>query len=163
MVQRNIRSTAFNALARRGLTKKELADKLLRKKFSDDQVSSTVEELHADGYIDECAIAEDHIRLGKESRLVGRFLLRFELLKRGIDEDQVQIALDKNYPESDEAGIALKFAERKLGTYNGISAEKRYRRLSAAVGRRGFNSEIIRSVLDELDVSPYENNNSRSI
>jgi len=153
-----LRSKAFLIIARRALTRKELKERLHRKKASVNQADVIVNEFYRKGYIDEKAIVEDALRLGKESRLVGRFLLRYELTKRGIKPDKIEEALDKDYPESDELEIARQFVDRKLHSYKDLPAVKRYRRLAGALNRRGFAADKTHQVLKGMGVEPFEEN-----
>lgn len=151
-----VRSKAIAMLARRSLTKKELKERLIKKGATANQAVVIVEDFTGKGYIDEDSIIEDTIRLSKESNLIGRFKLRFELKKRGIGQDTIETRLRITYPESDEYPVALKYAERKISSYSGISNEKRYRRLSAALNRRGFQADVIRKTLSDLDIDPFD-------
>lgn len=143
-------------LARRSLTQRELSDRLKRRKVPRDTAEAIAAEFSRKGYIDEAAIMSDHITNGREHRLAGRFLLRFELKKRGLDKDAIDQALDREYPGDMEPEVAVAFAERKLRSMTGLDAAKRYRRLGAALARRGFSSEIIGGIMDRLDLKPYD-------
>ncbi len=151
-----VRSKAIAMLARRSLTKKELKERLIKKGATAIQAVGIVEDFTRKGYIDEDSIIEDAIRLSRESKLIGRFKLRFELKKRGIGQEIIETRLSLAYPESDEYPVAMKFAERKVSSYSGISNEKRYRRLSAALNRRGFQADVIRKTLSDLDIDPFD-------
>jgi len=78
------RLAALKLLARRALTTRELVKKLILKGIPFEEAKATAIELERQGYIDERAIIEDFIRRGRETRLVGRFMLRFELQQRGV-------------------------------------------------------------------------------
>ncbi len=143
-------------LSRRALTKKELKERLIRKGASPEKAAEIVIEFNKRGYIDENTLIEDAIRLGKESRLIGRFMLRFELKKRGLSQEIIDTRLEDSYPQTDEYQVALKFAQRKKNSYSGVTNEKRYRRLSAALNRRGFMGDVIRKTLSDLDIEPFD-------
>ena len=146
------RLAALKLLARRALTTRELVKKLILKGIPFEEAKATAIELERQGYIDDRAIIEDFIRRGRETRLVGRFMLRFELQQRGVDQNLVEEQLEKLYPEKDEIAIAREFASRKLKSMSGLPVEKRLRRLGGALQRRGFSHEHIARVMLELEL-----------
>ncbi len=156
MKDEEVRSKAIGMLARRALTKKELKERLIKKGATPVQAIEIVDEFTRKGYVDENSIIDDAIRLGRESRLIGRFMLQFELKKRGLAQEKIDSRLADLYPTSDEYPIALNFAERKMSTYADISGEKRYQRLSATLNRRGFNADVIRKTLSDLNIEPFD-------
>jgi len=147
----DIRSQALSMLAKRALTRKELRDRLRRKKFPLAEVNQIVAEFHDKGYIDEQAIIEDAARLGKELKLQGRFLLRYELRRRGLPEAAVNAVLDQDYQPTEEYAVARTFAEHHAAKMTETDSAKKLNRLGAALQRRGFDVEVIQQVLDELE------------
>lgn len=145
----DIRGTALRMLARRALTRRELTARLKRKGFSAGAVRDAVQEIVAEGYIDEIGIAEDAVRHGRDERLVGRFLIRYELVSRGIREDVVEKILDRDYPAEVEADKARLFAERKVNSLKGLKPDKSavVRRVAGALERRGFRGDVIGEVI----------------
>ncbi len=149
-----LRSIALRLLSRRPLTARELNARLRRRGGNPGHVSGIVKELALKGYIDEAAIAEDCVRRGREDRLVGRFLLRFELIRRGLPEELVEKTLDEGYPETEEYPVAKRFAENKLRIMGELPSDKRYRRIAGALGRRGFTAETVAKVMREIGLEP---------
>ncbi|MBM3328571.1 MAG: RecX family transcriptional regulator [Calditrichaeota bacterium] len=139
-------------LAHRALTRREVNGRLKAGGVSPEAARETILELVADGYIDERAIAEDAVRLGRSERLVGRFLLRHELTRRGIPEQLVEEVLTRDYPNVSEPDVARKFVERRLRTSSGGSLlrETLLRRVAGALERRGFAGETIGIVMSEV-------------
>ena len=146
-----LRTAAFKLLSRRTLTKRELIDRLTRKGYSSETSKLVTHKLAEKGYINENAIVEDHIRRGREVRLVGRFLLKYELQRRGINQENVMEQLDRLYPECDEIDLALAFIERKTYSISDLPDDKRFKRLGGALQRRGFSAEVITNVMRKFN------------
>ena len=149
--EEKVRLIALKMLTRRALTLRELIDKLRRKGIDRNLAEDTARKCLDLGYIDEESITEDHIRRGREDKLTGRFLLRHELGKRGINHDLIERILDRLYPESDEKEIALRFALKRIKGMSDLPSEKRDRRVGSALHRRGFNAETIAAVMHEIN------------
>ena len=153
--EQEIRNKAIGMLARRSLTVKELKDRL-RKKGADSVIALKVtSEMVEKGYIDEGAIIDDAIRIGKDYKPKGRFRLRQELKNRGIGSEDIEAKLDEEYPDIDEFQVAMKFAERKQAAMTDLPNETRYRRLAGSLNRLGFSSDVIQKVLADLGIEPF--------
>ena len=145
-----LRRLALRWISRQPLTAFELKTRLYRRGGDPGQVSGMVQDFIEAGYIDEAAIAEDAVRRGREVRLVGRFLLKYELFKHGLDEELVNKTLDEGYPEREEGVVARRFAQKSLKTMQKQPSDKRYRRIAGALDRRGFKTETIAQVMREI-------------
>ena len=149
--EEKVRLTALKMLTRRALTLRELIDKLRRKGIDRNLAEDTARKYLDSGYIDEESITEDHIRRGREDKFAGRFLLKHELGKRGINRDLIDRVLDRLYPECDEKKIALRFALKRIKGMSDLPSETRDRRVGSALHRRGFNAEAIAAVMHEIN------------
>ncbi len=152
MTERNpnkeqLRQSALKMLTRRSLTVKELTERLRRKGAGKAVAGEIAFDFLKSGYIDEKAIVEDHIKRGREAKLVGRFLLSYELRQRGINAEMVDELLSKLYPENDELEIARQFAARKMSGMQDLPPDKRERRLAGSLQRRGFQQDTIAAIM----------------
>lgn len=162
METREFYKIALRMISRKPLTKKELIQRLRRKKASPNQIDQVVEELARKDFIDEKAIAEDYIRRSRGTKLISRFLVRYELEKRGIKPVVFEDILEAEYPEHVEIEVSLAFAKQKLRSCADQPAEVIYRRVGSALGRRGFANDTIRKTLDLLEIKPYGDIDSAS-
>ncbi len=104
------------------------------------------------GLVDDAALARDWVDSRQQRRQLSKRALRHELQHKGVDRDEIEVALSTVGAEEEyEAATAL--ALRRLRTMTGLSREVRYRRLAGALARRGFNggltTRVISEVLDE--------------
>lgn len=141
---------ALRMLSRRALTVRELVERLRKKGAPGKMAEAVAIQFREKGYIDERAIAEDHIRLGMEHKLAGKFLIRYELNKRGVNQQTGEDTLAELYPDEEEIAIARRLARRKLRGMEDLPPEKKERRLAGTLQRKGFPYEIIAAIIHEI-------------
>jgi len=139
------RQYAFLLLSYKARTKSELTQRLTRKGFSPDVVSRTLQRLAELKMVDDAGFAkrfaEDRIAIGHK----GKWRVRGELLKRGINRQQIDAAIEQ---APDETAAAREVAEKYLSRNRRLEPAVLKRRLYALLARRGFSPDTIRTVLD---------------
>lgn len=139
------RQYAFLLLSYKARTTSELRQRLTRKGFSPDIVSCTLQRLAELKMIDDAGFArrfvEDRIAIGHK----GKWRVRGELLKRGIDRQQIDAAIAE---APDEVAAAREVAAKYLGRNRRLEPDVLSRRLYALLARRGFSPDTIRQVID---------------
>lgn len=139
------RQYAFLLLSYKARTTSELTQRLARKGFSPDIVSHTLQRLAELKMVDDAGFArrfaEDRISIGHK----GKWRVRGELLKRGIDRQQIDAALDQ---APDEIAAAREVAAKYLSRNRRLEPDVLKRRLYALLARRGFSPDTIRQVID---------------
>jgi regulatory protein len=140
------RQYAFLLLSYKARTTSELTQRLARKGFSPDIVSHTLQRLVELKMVDDAGFArrfaEDRISIGHK----GKWRVRGELLKRGIDRQQIDAALDQ---APDETAAAKEVAAKYVSRNRRLEPDVLERRLYALLARRGFSPDTIRQVLGE--------------
>lgn len=149
-----IKYSALNLLGRRAHSKRELFQKLSKKKFDKDLCSYVLEELSNLNLINDfdfaLKYAEEKIKRGK----CGINKVKSELIRKGIDKNTLQY-IEQNYSESDEVVDNIKsLALKKLEYLNKKETEKRKikGKLYSFLQSKGFTSEQIVDVLNKLDI-----------
>lgn len=137
-------------LSQRDYTKKGLFDKL-KPDFGDDAAEYAVEKLQEVGALDDERYARLYAEYSVEYKGLSRRAVEQELRKKGIDRETARAAadeLDFNEVESAVGLIKSKYADYRRD-------EKIYRRMTAALVRRGFSystiNEAVRSIEDERE------------
>ena len=133
--------TALRALAQRRLTAAQLAEKLQRKGFADDDVGAAVASCKRDGLLDDALYALLYIEGRRaavgDARLVG------ELVKRGIDREEARNrVVAAAEPEAERIAAAYDRLRRAKPDLSYQSAARRLERL-------GFPASLIYRVLRE--------------
>ena len=141
------KNSAYRYLTIRPRSNKELADKLHDKKFSDPVITAVLEHVTRLGYLDDGKFAAQWAASRIRSRGFGKRRLEHELRIKGISRDIIKETLTTLFEESAESDIARKEAEKKLRTLTRFEPEVRRRRLAGFLERKGFSSDIIRTLL----------------
>ncbi|MGE5599066.1 MAG: regulatory protein RecX [Bacteroidota bacterium] len=125
---------ALRYLARRALTRRELADRLTAGGYSPDEVGEAVERLAGWGYLDDRAVARRALEECLNRRPRGREFLAHELLARGVPAEIVRETLAA-YTQADEEEAARKaIAGRGLSPGDGPRDLARAWRMLARLG-----------------------------
>jgi regulatory protein len=136
---------AFLLLSYKARTTSELKQRLARKGLSPDIVSHTLQRLSELRMVDDAGFArrfaEDRITIGHK----GKWRVRGELLKRGIDRQQIDAAIAE---APDEVAAAKEVATKYLSRNRRLEPDILKRRLYAFLARRGFSPDTIRQVTD---------------
>lgn len=136
--------SAAGTLARRSVSKRELARKLLNKGFSEEESRDAVEWFEKRGFLDDEAYAASIVQY-YSSRGYGERRIKEELSRRGIDR-AVSDELTEALPERTEeiSNLILK----KLGREE-LTAENK-RKIVAFLMRRGFRYDEIRAAFENV-------------
>jgi len=141
------RNTAYRYLTIRPRSRVEVERKLRDREFPLDIVSSVIDHLVKLGYLNDEQFARDWAASRVRTRGVGRRRLEQELRIKGINSHIIREALSTLFEDASEADIARKETDKKLKTLDRFEPEVRRRRLAGFLERKGFSSEIIRSIL----------------
>jgi regulatory protein len=139
------RQYAFLLLSYKARTTSELKQRLARKGFSPDIISLTLQRLAELKMVDDAGFArrfaEDRINIGHK----GKWRVRGELLKRGIDRKQIDEAIAE---APDEVAAAKEVATKYLSRNQRLVPTVLKRRLYALLARRGFSPDTIRRAIN---------------
>lgn len=137
------RERALNLLSFRPHSQKELCDKLLRKGISPEAADSAIEWLAEHGYLDDGGYASAVVR-HYAKKGYGEKRIASELYRRGIPRDLWADAL-REMPDSDSE--IDRFLRTRLKNPDNPDE---IRKISAALARRGFQWDEIRSALNRI-------------
>ena len=143
------RDAAYRYLASRSRSILEVRKKLREKGFHETAVEIVIKRLIELGLLDDRDFA---LRMARELVSVkgcGRYYIDRKLKEKGIAGELAGEAIETAFAETDEAGLALRLALKKIKRPMDDPREK------ARIGRflqgRGFSWDIIREVVKELD------------
>lgn len=145
---------ALELLQLQDRTTKELHDKLVAGDYTEAQTWEIIAYVASFRYIDEQRYAMNYIRSHVKTKSVRE--MRQTLLQRGVSAEIFETAYEKfaqesadgeQESESPELIAARRFAERRVRG-GSLSYEARTK-LYAALARKGFSQDTIRSVLEE--------------
>src|SRR5208282_4658424 len=124
-----------------------MRQKLTGKGFPNDVVDAALSYLEEKAFIDDRKLAELLKRDAIERRHFGAQGVRNYLIKRGIAKD---IADEMSEADNDYHGTAMRLAERKMRSMRDLDSVVIKRRLWGLLARRGFTSDEIGRVIQEI-------------
>ncbi len=126
-----------------------LAKKLTKWKVSGEGLLNKVLARMGDlGYIDDKKFARWWVEQRNTFRPKGTVLLVRELYQKGVSRDLIEEVLSKS--KGSEKEIAKALVEKKLKFIKHLSKLDTKKKLYGFLGRRGFSSETIARVVDEV-------------
>lgn len=142
-----VREAAVRLLARREHSALEIRRKLLLREHPADVIDKVIDELVAENLLSNERFAEEFVR-SRSNKGFGPQRIRAELRQRGIDPTVAESHL--RAPEEDWQARALAQYRKRFGERPPRDLAERSRHYRFLLNR-GFTSEQIRRVLDELD------------
>lgn len=146
---RRAKDQALRYLEIRAHSKKELMIKLLRKSFPRQIIETALSDLKKVDLVNDEIFAHQFIRNELNLRPGSKKLLRSKLLQKGITSEIFEPILDKFYEQEDEEKIALQIAQKFLKTQGKLKDEKQKEKLIRHLVNKGFDWEVIDSVVKE--------------
>jgi len=149
------KTAALRYIERAMKTKKQVEDMLYKKEMSEETVSRVIEFLKNYSFIDDKRYAESFIKQKlKES---GKNKIKYDLLKKGIDEELIKELLDKVSSE-DESTVALTLAEKKVRILG--KSERDKGKLLGKVTKyllsKGYTYDLINQVVNKVALTIAE-------
>lgn len=141
------RNLAMDYLARRPRTVHEVREKLKQKAFDEETIAHVLDRLLERGYLDDAAYAEEYVRVRTGARGYGPRRVMGELLRRGVTAELIERALDT--ADSDTLyETALKIGQKRWQLLRREpDPQKRRKKLSDFLLRRGYGFDVVRRVL----------------
>lgn len=143
---------AMNRLSRRAMSRRTLDQKLKMIGYTDtvrDQVLDRLEELRL---LDDEAYARAVVHQLSLGKPAGPKLLKQKLWQKGLDTKTIDAVLNETDLTTDtQREQAQQLVEKKLPSLERYDHPTRYRRLQGLLARRGFDHDIIRDVLSQLN------------
>jgi regulatory protein len=142
------RSAAFDLLARKSWSGRELTRRLRRRGAPADIAQAVVADLTARGYVDDQAFARWWAEARARGRRVGSRRLRQELAAKGIPREMAEAAIAAAFEEVGEADRALEAARRRLPALT--RGPRAAARLADYLLRRGYPASAVRRAVRTL-------------
>lgn len=143
---RTARECALSLLEHRDRTEKEMRQKLRERDYGPQEIDEALSFLKEYHYIDDAEYAERYIRVYSSRKSTRQ--IRYDLQKKGVAKELVEVHLEEN-PVDEEAQVRA-YLQKKGYTPGERMDPAAYRKLTAALCRRGFSYEVIRRVADRM-------------
>ncbi len=146
-----LKEKAYHLLAFRPRSEKEMRQKLRLKGAGNKLIEQVLEELKQKGLINDQKFAQSWAESRIFNRPMGKFLLRRELMQKGIKKETIEGVIEKAYSEEDEVELARSLLQRKVRTFKNLEDTKTKKRMMDFLLRRGFSYEVVRQAIKGLD------------
>lgn len=142
------KSVALRYLGTRAQSKQGIIQYLKRKEFSESVISDTVEFLIRQGFINDTTYAASFINSRLHHKPRGRRLIRYELLKRGISEEDIDSGMtDATISEAESACTLIRKRINRLSSdHQQEWIEKTIRWLLS----KGFSYSLARNSIEKV-------------
>jgi regulatory protein len=141
------RLAAFDLLARKSWSGRELSRRLRRRGASPEIAQSVVADLAGRGYVDDQAFARWWAEARARGRRVGSRRLRQELSAKGIPREMAEAAIASAFEEIGESERALQAARRRLPALLRGPRARVSARLADYLLRRGYPAAAVRQAV----------------
>jgi regulatory protein len=148
----NAYRAAIRILTKRAKSGYELSRKLKEYGYTSEAIAWAVDRLIELKVLDDENYARIVVRNQLASKPAGRRLLAGKLREKGIHSNITDAVLDEMLEERDPHEDARKLAAQAFRSISDRhEPDVRKRRITARLARRGFDFDVIRKVVDELD------------
>lgn len=146
------KQTALDYLAYKPRTEQEVRRKLQNTDTSPAVIDDVIARLYELEYLDDEEYAHDYAHNRFSSKKYGPVRIRRELEERGVDRHLAETAVDELFAEVDATAAAWSHAEKRWPRLADEDDPRRRRqKMYRYLRRRGFTSDTIRPILDELE------------
>ncbi|OGU16634.1 MAG: hypothetical protein A2X61_01095 [Ignavibacteria bacterium GWB2_35_12] len=150
------KQSAYNYVSYKPRTEKQIRQKLRDKMFEKDEADLALEFLMKFDLVDDAKYAKQFITDYLKRKSSGKSKLMSELIIKGIDKSIAQQALEEYYPHTETLELALKATKKKLRLIRHKPKEKQKESLIRFLQSAGFDWDIIRKVLKEIQFGDDE-------
>ncbi|MEP0549169.1 MAG: RecX family transcriptional regulator [Rhodothermales bacterium] len=146
------KAAALDYIAYQARTEQEVRQKLTRKGFAEPIAEEAVARMRELGYLDDVAYARAYARGRLSGRGHGPQRIRADLMRRGIARPTIDAVLDDLVETDDLRETALHHGRKRwIRLQREDDPYKRRKKLSDFLMRRGYDFDLIRSVVETLE------------
>lgn len=139
------RDAAVRLLTVRARCRAEVGKALARKEFSPEVIEEALNWLVERQWLDDAAFARAYVRTRAQGQ--GRARLLADLKRKGVAAHVAEAAIDEELGPEDALAAARDLVARRLRSMSRLDHNTAYRRLAGFLMRRGYNSDVVRRVL----------------
>ena len=144
------KKAAVRLLAHRARPRSYLEERLRKRGFAAAAIQSALDALAAAGYVNDRQYARDRIEGLLEKSLQWGPALVHRLMADGMDPELAEEAVAERLAGEDQRQWALQVARERTETTDNENREAERRRLGAYLSRRGFDTEVIVTIVEEV-------------
>lgn len=153
------RSIALRQLASAPRSRHQLAGAMARRGVPPDVAERVLDRFTEVGLIDDAQYAQMLVRSRRDSRGLARRALAVELRRKGIGDEDAQVALATVDDDAEEAS-ARDLLARRWRSGPGIDPAAQARRAAAMLGRKGYppglTARLVREMVDDRGAASWD-------
>lgn len=130
-------------LSKNARTVHEIETRLIRKEYSAEDVSYVIKRLVDLDFLNDAKYAKNYVDGAKLGKPKGRHRIRLELIKRGVDKELIENAIEEGFAEGEQEKLIDSAAKVYLKKCINLPREKVYTRLMGYLLRRGFDYDKV--------------------
>lgn len=143
------RNYLLNSLTHAPKTRKQLADMLDRRNVPPEIALVLLDRFEELKLIDDAEYAQAWVRYRHSARGLTRRMLRQELIRKGVGQLDIELALEQ-VDQEDELAVAYELATRKIAAMSGFDVATQERKLTSMLIRRGHPVSVAGKVAREV-------------
>lgn len=143
--------TAIHYLSYRQRSKVEIERHLLKKEIDPDHVEIVMSRLDKENLLDDLEFAKSFVRERIRQKKKGPKMIIQELMEKGVSKDNINEAI-KIMTFADQYDIAFLFAQKRADRPKKESVEKQKQQIRSSLMQRGFDSDVISEVMQEIEL-----------
>lgn len=145
------KNLAYTFAAYKMRTEFEVRQRLKQKDYSQNIIQQAIEFLYEFNLLDDSKYANLFVKEKSITKVWGVNRIKNELFRKGVDENIIESAIANFFPKEDSFAKAIKIAEKKYKILcKKYDIRKSQQLLYGFLQRKGFNSEIIKSIIQKL-------------
>jgi len=144
-----VREMALRCLDHRAYGTAELKARLLRKGADEATIDEVLARLTRVGLLDDTKYAASLVAEHHGVRQKSRQATALEMRRRGLDPEVIEAAV-AGIDDADDLESARHLAGQKARRLAGLDKAVAWRRLSAALARKGYDVEVVSAVVREV-------------
>lgn len=135
-------------------TRRQLLNAMSKKGVPSEMAEGILAKLAEYNYVNDADFAEAYVRSRHDAQRKGASAIRYDLKRKGVDEETIAQALEHITPES-ETDNARVLVAKKLPSTRSLERSKRVNRLVGMLARKGYPPgvafQVVREALDAED------------
>jgi regulatory protein len=143
-----IMDVAGALLEKRARTESDLAERLVRRGYGEDEVGSAMASLRRLGLLDDQAFALAWLETRMGARALGRAGLVEMLEKKGLAREAAEAAVESSGYDDETA--AVEFARASLKRLSGLAPARQAAKLQRMLTSRGFEEESVEAAVKAI-------------
>ena len=140
---------AIRFLSRREYSRAELRTKL-RRTHPVEIIDAVLDELQHRRLLDDQRYAAEYARMAATRKKVTPHRALADLLRNGVSRQTAESAVQSVYGSADTPALARQLAAKHLPRLRNLPSAVARRRLAGVLARRGFDQDVVASLMDEL-------------